>query len=114
VIRRAAVVIGVNNTGGLAPLRAAVSGALEIAAWLEGEGFDVTCLHDETTPVAIRQVKDAVKAYLDRITIEQLVIYFAGHGYLNGTAEIWLLSGTFAATRTTAISMFAAAAPVNG
>jgi hypothetical protein len=93
VISRAAVVLGVNRTGCLAPLRAATTGAREVAAWLCGEGLDVACLSDDSEPVTISAVKTAVKKYVDLATVEQLVIYFAGHGYLNGAAEIWLLSG---------------------
>jgi len=85
--------LGVNRTGGLAPLRAAVTGAREVAAWLRAEDLDVTCLDDETWPVTIGAVKTAIRKYVDLATVEQLVIYFAGHGYLNANAEIWLLSG---------------------
>ena len=41
-VRRAAVVIGVNKAGDLPPLKAAVSGAREVAAWLTTEGLDVS------------------------------------------------------------------------
>lgn len=92
MVSRAAVVLGVNKTGGLTPLRAAVSGARQVEAWLAGEGFDVTCLVDEPEPLKIEHVKAAVRDYVNRGTLEQLVIYFAGHGYLNGTSETWLLS----------------------
>lgn len=42
----------------------------------------------------VKDVKDAVGKYVDLGTLEQLVLYFAGHGYLNGTSrnpwrEIW-------------------------
>lgn len=93
MVARAAVVIGVNKTGGLTPLRAAVSGARQVEEWLTGEGFEVTCLVDDPGALKIEPVKEAVKGYINRGTFEQLVIYFAGHGYLNGTAETWLLSG---------------------
>lgn len=93
MVARAAVVIGVNKTGGLTPLRAAVSGARQVEEWLTGEGFEVTCLVDDPGPLKVEHVKEAVRGYINRGTFEQLVIYFAGHGYLNGTAETWLLSG---------------------
>lgn len=92
-LKRAAVTIGVNNTGGMTPLRAAASGAEDIARWLEGEGYDVTCLTDEDRAVTARMVKDAIRAYVATGTLDRIVVYFAGHGYLNGTSEIWLLSG---------------------
>ena len=96
----AAVVIGVDRTGGLTPLTAAASGAEDIATWLREEGYEVLCLTDrpdpasgEPRPVRRQAILDAVTAFVDRGTIEKLVVYFAGHGYLNDTSEIWLLSG---------------------
>jgi len=67
VITRAAVVIGVNNTGGLTPLRAAVSGAKEVQRWLaaEPEKFEVTALLDTGGEVTIEAVKRAVRKYVD-------------------------------------------------
>lgn len=46
-MERAAVVIGVNQTGKLPPLRAAVSGAKKFGHWLKQEGFDVDLIVDE-------------------------------------------------------------------
>ncbi len=61
-----------------------------VALWLEGEGYAVTSLTDENQPVTVRMLKDAVTAYVASGSLDQLVVYFAGHGYLNGTSEIWL------------------------
>jgi len=105
MVARAAVAIGVNKTGGLTPLRAAVSGAKQVAEWLTGEGLQVSCLVDDAGPVTIDAVKRAIKTYVDLGTLEQLVIYFAGHGYLNGTAETWLLSGAPGNTRRPRFSL---------
>ncbi len=93
IATRAAVTVGVDKTGGMTPLRAAASGARDMADWLKGEGYAVTCLTDETQAVTVRMLKDAVTACLAPGSLERLIIYFAGHGYLNGTSEIWLLSG---------------------
>jgi Caspase domain len=90
---RAAVLIGVDRTGGLEPLLAAASGATDMSGWLEAEGFACTLLADQRGPVKLSAVKDAVRLLVERGTLEQIVVYFAGHGYLNGTAETWLLSG---------------------
>jgi hypothetical protein len=89
---RAAVIVGVDKTGGLKALNAAVSGAQDVAAWLSAEGFSVDCLVDTDKPVTAKDVKEAVKKRVDGPALDQLVLYFAGHGYLNGTAEVWLLS----------------------
>ena len=48
---RAAVVIGVNKTGNLPLLSAAVSSAKQVSSWLCGEGFEVHLLIDESQPV---------------------------------------------------------------
>lgn len=97
--RRAAVVIGVNQTGGLVKLQSPADGAREVAAWLRGEGFDVTCLTDRDGPVGAADVEDAIAAF---VTVppryHQLIVYFSGHGYWHARSDLWLLSG--APTRT--------------
>lgn len=92
--RRAAVVIGVDRTGGLAPLAGAAKGAVEVGQWLAAEGYDVTVKTDaDGGKVTFTDVFDAVQAYLTRGGVDALVIYFAGHGYFSVGTEIWLLSG---------------------
>jgi Caspase domain len=92
---RAAVVVGVNKTGTLPPLQAAASGAHDIQKWLaDHEGYHVTPVTDAAgSAVTLMDVITAVRRYVDLGTLETLVVYFAGHGYLNGQSEIWLLSG---------------------
>lgn len=90
---RAAVVIGVNKSGGLPVLNAAVSGAEAVATWLGKEKFNVSLLTDEINPVRAHHIFDAVNSFVQLNTLEQLIIYFSGHGYLNGFNELWLLSG---------------------
>ena len=91
--QRAAVVIGVDRAGDLRPLRAAAGGARKVAAWLRREGFDpVVELVDDPGPVTVAQVFAAVRPLVDRGTVKQLVIYFAGHGFINGYSEHWMLS----------------------
>lgn len=94
----AAVVIGVDRTGGLTPLDAAARGAEEVAGWLRQDGYEVALITDrpeagEARPVTRKAILEAVASIVDRGTFEKLVIYFAGHGYLNSTSELWLLSG---------------------
>jgi Caspase domain len=90
---RAAVVIGVNKTGDLPVLRAAVSGAKSIAEWLTGEGFEVKLIVDEGQPVTADAIKKTVTALVDRGTLTQLIIYFSGHGVAFASSEFWLLTG---------------------
>jgi hypothetical protein len=44
--RRAAVVIGVNTTGGLQSLESAAANAVAVAQWLKGEAFEVVTITD--------------------------------------------------------------------
>lgn len=90
---RAAVVIGVNKTGNLPILRAAVSGARSVADWLKDEGFEITLIVDESQPVTANVIKQAVTALVGRGNLTQLVVYFSGHGVSVGYNEFWLLSG---------------------
>ena len=89
---RAAVVIGVDKVGDLPKLRAARSGASTVAEWLKAEGFDVKLFIDDVNPVKANDVFAAVNALVNRGTINQLVVYFAGHGFINSYSEYWLLS----------------------
>jgi len=89
---RAAIVIGVNTTGELAPLESAVTAADDVAAWLKGEGFKVAKFTDATKPVRVDAIRKAVTRFVDSGTCEQMVLYFSGHGYWNNRAELWLLS----------------------
>lgn len=89
---RAAVVIGVNKTGDLPVLNDAAPSAGRIASWLRREGYQVTSLLDSDGAVTVSKVLAAVEEICDSGRCEQLVIYFAGHGYLNDGSELWLLS----------------------
>jgi hypothetical protein len=94
---RAALMIGVSKTGNLPTLQAAVDGAVRMGAWaVREQGFEkrrVKVVTDQKKPVQARQLIDAVLALLKDSDVEQLIIYFAGHGVNNGGSEVWLLSG---------------------
>jgi uncharacterized caspase-like protein len=90
---RAAVVIGVNTTGKLTPLKSAVSEAKRVAGFLEEEGFDVALLTDEQKPVRARDIEDAIERVVKPPTrYRMLVVYFSGHGYWHARSDLWLLS----------------------
>lgn len=94
ITTRGAVVIGVDKPGNLTPLHAAKSGALSVAAWLKTEGFDVKVFVDDRAPVTVGDVFTAINGFVQAGTLDQLVIYFAGHGFISGTlSEFWMLSG---------------------
>ena len=93
-VTRHAIVIGVDKAGSLPLLRAAASGAKNFADWLDGEGFAVTRFIDTPdTLIKVDPIFEAVKAIAECDNCQQLVVYFSGHGFLNGYRELWMLSG---------------------
>lgn len=92
--RRAAVVIGVDRTGDLPTLNDAVSGATAFGDFLEEEGFaPVHRFLSSDGPVRPGPLKEAVRDLVGPGNLDQIVIYFAGHGLrLPPANEIWLLS----------------------
>lgn len=91
--RRAAIIIGLDRAEGLPQLRAGVSGARNMRDFLEGEGFEVTFFTDTQSEVRAYQIADEVERYVRSPSKpDQLVIYFSGHGTLQGMVEFWLLS----------------------
>lgn len=92
-MKKCAIIIGVNKTGGLQPLTGAVSGAQDFADWATAQGFDIELLTDATAPVTLSDIKAAVKKYVSQMTYSQMIIFFSGHGILKGPSEeLWLLS----------------------
>ena len=91
-MQKAAIVIGVNKTGDLPVLNAAVAGATEVAEWLRREGFQVKRFLDTRRPVISSDLYGTIDKLVDQGTLEQLVIYFSGHGFLNNGSEHWMLS----------------------
>lgn len=92
--KKAAVVIGVDQTGGLDKLTSAAAGAEAVAAWLKNEGYDTECLTDKAEPVTASDIKKAVAKFVTLpARYNLLVVYFSGHGYWHARADCWLLSG---------------------
>jgi hypothetical protein len=91
---RGAVVIGVDKCVDLPVLSAAGDGAKAIARWLMGQGFEVKLITDGggRKIVRVSDVFEAVEDFVNRGTLEQLVVYFSGHGFLKDNAEHWMLS----------------------
>jgi hypothetical protein len=93
-MKRAAILIGVDRTGGLPTLQDASRGARRFEAWAREQGFNaVEVFTDENGgSVEVAQLKKAIKKIVDAGTTEQLIIYFAGHGVNIGYSEYWLLT----------------------
>ena len=102
MIERAAVLVGVRKTGGLPTLQAVDRGIAQMQQWaaaqpgmknVDGELRIVTLTDAGGAPVTAQAVRTAIKAVVDDGVIEQLIVYFAGHGANVRYNEYWLLSG---------------------
>ncbi|MCG7287492.1 caspase family protein [Cellulomonas sp. ACRRI] len=97
-VARALVLVGVARTGGRFPELPAVPGAVAaVRAWATEQGVPddlvLTFTDDDGTPVTSGAVLAGVRALVDRGDVDQLVVYFSGHGINTGNAEFWLLTG---------------------
>lgn len=98
-MRRGAVLIGVANAQGLHPLPDAVGAAKRMHLWVQTQGFlkkYVRLITDERSPVTVDRVRKAVTLMHEADPpLDQLLIYFSGHGINKSTEEVWLLSSGF-------------------
>jgi hypothetical protein len=94
-MERAAVLIGVRKSGDLPELQAVDAGIDAMRRWARSQGIrHVASLTDKGgREVDTRSVYDLVAQMVQRPTIGQLIVYFAGHGVNNNQSEYWLLSG---------------------
>lgn len=93
-MERAAVLIGVKKTGNLPELQAVWSRVHKLGNWALEQGIPeerIKVLTDEAGEVRVHQICDAIEAIVGLTTVEQLIVYFAGHG-VNNRGERWLLS----------------------
>ena len=96
-MKRGAVVIGVNkyNDSSLQDLQGAVQGAKDFAEWAGQNGVEVALVTDEANPVTFGRVREALEGFTSRTgdqRLEQLLVFFSGHGFNRGFNETWLLS----------------------
>ena len=93
-MQRAAVLIGVKKAGNLPELQAVSPRIRELTTWAQSQGIStpyLKVLTDEAGEVRIHQITDAIEELVTLGTIEQLIIYFTGHG-VNNRGDYWLLS----------------------
>ncbi len=91
---RAAVLIGVGKTGNLPPLPGVAGTVRWMADWLKSQEVPesrISMVTDEAGPVSLQMVKDAVNTQLQD-DVEQMIVYFSGHGVNLRYSEYWLLS----------------------
>ena len=95
-MQRAAVLIGVKKSHTLPELQAAWDGAHRMEDWAVGQGIDPTHIKVITDEggrsVNASRIKQSIRELVDLHTIEQLIVYFSGHGINNARSEYWLLS----------------------
>src|SRR6185369_10347932 len=94
---RAGVFVGVDKTGNLQKLKDAAAGAKRMHEWALKQGMVATAqakliTDADGTKVTPDLVYDAIKEILDGAGVDQLVLYFAGHGVNINRGEHWLLS----------------------
>lgn len=92
------VLVGVARTGGRFPELRAVPGAVAaVRDWAVAQGVPddllLTYTDADGGPVDAGAVLAGVRGLLDRGDVEQLVLYFSGHGINTGSSEFWLLPG---------------------
>ena len=111
-MKRAAVCIGVARTvgggGSLPPLKLARKGAEDLHEWARKNGIDSHLITDAAGRVTVAQLRDKIKELLEPGSLDQLIVYFSGHGVNVRGDEYWLLSGSTADDE--AINLAAAAA----
>ena len=94
-MQRAAVLIGVSKSGTLPFLPAVIPSVRAMEAWALEQGMRrelVKTLTDESGPLEPGCIKAAIRDIVDLAIIDQLVVYFAGHGVNIRYGEYWLLS----------------------
>lgn len=94
-MKRAAILIGVSKAGPLPELQAVVVGIQGMRAWALSQEIApelIRTITDEVQSVTPTMLSASVRELCDRGDIEQLVVYFAGHGVVIGYNEYWLLS----------------------
>jgi hypothetical protein len=94
-MNRAVILIGVQKAHNLPLLQAVLACVEGMEEWALAQGIPpdrikiITDANDRVTP---QNIKDAVNELLMPGDLEQLIVYFAGHGVNLGYAEYWLLS----------------------
>ncbi|MBA3342259.1 MAG: hypothetical protein H0T48_10520 [Gemmatimonadaceae bacterium] len=94
---RAGVFIGVDKSGDLQQLHDAAAGAKRMHDWALAQGMTDKSharliIDGPRKKVKPDQIYDAIDKLLSGAGIDQLIIYFAGHGVNNNRNEVWLLS----------------------
>lgn len=95
---RAVVLIGVSRAGGRYPELPAVPGAVAaVRDWATAQGVPadllLTFTDDDGARVDAGDVLAGIRTVVERGDVDQLLVYFSGHGINTGNSEFWLLPG---------------------
>jgi hypothetical protein len=92
-VGRALIAIGISSAGSLVKLDGAITDAEELAAWARKNSYDPVTLFTDRggAPVYARDILAACKKMLATEGLNNLVIFFSGHGYAIPGHEVWLL-----------------------
>jgi hypothetical protein len=93
-VKRAAVLIGVDRVQGMPPLKDAARGVRRMEQWARSQKIDVIEVFTDENDgsVEIGGIKKALRRIVAPGNVDQLIIYFAGHGVNIRYGEYWLLS----------------------
>lgn len=87
-----AIVIGVSHYNNFSDLDSE-AGAESFARWLTKQNYQTIVITDaNNTPVTPSRIRNRIRELVVAGTTSKLVVYFTGHGMLNGTNELWLLN----------------------
>ncbi|MFF7726232.1 caspase family protein [Streptomyces sp. NPDC008001] len=93
---RAVVLIGVHKAVDLPELQAVDHGLHHMETWARGQGIPdhrIKIFSDTNgAEVRLADVSEAVQSFADLMSLEQLIVYFCGHGVLVNGNEYWFLS----------------------
>ncbi|WAI81135.1 MULTISPECIES: caspase family protein [Achromobacter] len=94
---RAIVLIGVSETRGRLGRLEAVESAVDLMEqWARGQGIPadriVRITDGAGEPVTTHEIYRWVRHFVEQDPVEQLIVYFSGHGSMDGRAEFWHLS----------------------
>ncbi|WP_444904770.1 caspase family protein [Microbulbifer sp. CnH-101-E] len=100
-MNRTAILIGVRQTDILPELPAVWDCVERMTKWMQSQGVNdenIRVITDKEKPVTFMEIWEAVKEFVDLHTIDQLIIYFSGHGINIHRNEFWLLSNAIVNT----------------
>jgi hypothetical protein len=87
--------IGVQRAKSLPQLQAVWEGVAGMEEWAISQGIDrdlIVKITDEDDDVYPRRIAQPIKELVDRSDLEQMIVYFSGHGVVNAYNEFWMLT----------------------